>query len=156
MTFGSNQAVVACLHRGAPIHWMFLIRRELGEVFFCLFWNLLNGVWRMVRFNMYVLDYVSLQSIITSRPLSLNYFGRSFFMLSYYWILHFLKIESPSSLYETSLSLLYCCSNKFNEKTPIISHTSKPSLISIKTSNRSPHFFIHVNSWLLHKIFILS
>ena len=156
MTFGSSQAVVACLHRGAPIQWMFFIRRELGEVLFCLFWNLLNGVLRTVRFSMYVLDYVLLQSIIMSRPLFLNYFGRSFFMLSYFGLLHFLKTESPSSLYKPSLSLLYCCSNKFNEKTPIISHTSKPWLTSIKTSNRSPHFFIHVNSWLLRTIFILS
>ena len=36
----------------------FFIEGELGEAFFACFGNLVNDIWRVVRFDMYVLDYV--------------------------------------------------------------------------------------------------
>ena len=110
------------------------IRSEMGEVFFYCFRNLLNDIWRIVRFDMYVLDYniwflvgsvgavveitsdvqifwfiiFMLQSIITSRPSFLNNFCRRFLIFSICGLLQFLKIDSPSSLCKLLLFVLYC------------------------------------------------
>ena len=95
--FVCSQTGEVYLHRRFLIHWNFLTGGELEGAFFYCFGNLLNDIWRMVRFDMYVIDYViwflvgsigaiveiksGIQiiyyfhitlSIITSRPLFLN------------------------------------------------------------------------------------
>ena len=101
----------------------------------------------MVRFDMYVLDYVSwflvgsvstalrlnvtskyftifmLHSIITSRSLFLNTFCRYFLIFCICGPLQFLKIDSPSSLYKPMFFVSCCHPNKFNNKYLIV-HTS--------------------------------
>ena len=58
LTFVGSQTGVVCPHRRVLIHWISFIGGELGEAFFDSFGNLFNDIWRVVRFGMYVLDFV--------------------------------------------------------------------------------------------------
>ena len=120
----------------------FSIGGELGEAFFDCFGNLLNDIRRMVRFDLYLLDYViwfligsvsavveiksdilMLHFIITSKSLLLNTFSRRIFSIC--GPLQFLKNDDPSSFqlkFHSNIpdlqvtNILWNCSKKLMSK----------------------------------------